>query len=40
MPIMPGELCLRSHLTKEGASRHTKEQVVLIHVAVPPVHVI
>src|SRR5262249_7173930 len=39
MPIMPGELCSRSHLTKEGAVRHTTITGRTIHVAVPPVHI-
>src|SRR6266571_2306276 len=40
MPIMPGELCSWSHLTKEGTVRHTTVTSRAIHVAVPPVHVI
>ena len=40
MPIMPGELCSRSHLAKEGTSRHTTVTGRAIHVAVPPIHVI
>src|SRR6266567_2765683 len=40
MPIMPGELCPRSHLTKAGASRHTTVTGRAIHVAVPLVQVI
>jgi hypothetical protein len=40
MPIMPGELCARSHLATEGTSRHTTVTGRAIHVAVPPIHVI
>src|SRR5215470_17478894 len=40
MPNMPGELCVRSHLIKEGVVRHTTITGRTIHVAVPPVPVI
>src|SRR5215471_18736562 len=40
MPIMPSTWCMRSHLTKEGTSRHATVTGRVIHVAVPPVRVI